>query len=116
MEIAIPLLQSHATLHSLEVVEHRFRLDTDHPTRAADLGVPRAAIVRDRQRHFGPPSQIVMEAEVQTLEEADLAGVADRVPGRECLKPDIDTDDSADAGECPKIDRLRDSSFDPPDG
>ena len=114
LETAIPCLQRETALDCLKVVEDRLGFDTHDPIAGPDQRIPGAAVVRDRDRDLRAPSKAGMEPAPQPIEQADMAGVADRISGGERMEPDVATNDRAQASERSDVDAFRDAVLDPP--
>jgi hypothetical protein len=92
---AVALLSAESSLERLEVIENRLGLDRQEPGGAADHEVPRAQVAICGERDLRPTHEAGMEPNSQTLEEALLPGVPNRVSRRIAAKDEVEPDRSA---------------------
>ena len=112
---AIASLQGKAPLQGLDVVDHRFGIERELPSLAADYRVPGPEVPLDRQRHLGPPSQARMESGPESFEQPDLPGVADCIAGRVGAKSDLQTHDGAKGSDILRREVAEHAPFEAPD-
>lgn len=77
--------------------------------KSADPPIPPALITWDRERHFGPKHEPVVETSGQSSEKLALGDVPYRVDSRVRSNPNLEANDRADSCELPDA-RIRDEA------
>lgn len=94
----VPQLVPEASLEGLAVGDLRLGLDPGAPWRrlpSGDLGVPRAEIAVDRERHLGSPAERRMKSRPETLQKRQLRPIPNRISGRVGADRQVEPDDGA---------------------
>ena len=112
---AVSPLQVELPLQRLKVLEHRFGLHGKAPAVAVDHSVPCPEVTFDRESHLGRPADASREPHSESLEQALLSGIPDRITGRVRPKPDIQPDHCRHRSQEPDVDRLRPARLEPSD-
>jgi hypothetical protein len=102
IELAVPSLQTQASVHRLEISDPRLCFYPDHKPEAGDRRIPRTTVARHRQGHLRSPSEVAMDSRVEAPQQHDVCGVSDRVASRKQAQRCLETDcrsDLADGGE-----------------
>ncbi len=79
----VPELQHHPPFGRLQVSEPRLGLERIVSPVSIEYGVPSAGVRSTQERHLGPPSDRLREADADTIEEPHLCDVPNRVSVRE---------------------------------
>ena len=98
----VPQLVPEASLEGLAVGDPRLGLDTGAPSHrlsSGDLGVPRAQIAVDRERHLGSPAKRRMESRPESLQKSQLRPIPNRIAGRIGAESEIEPDHGTRSSE-----------------
>lgn len=112
----VPNLECEPPLERLPVAEPGLGLDPGAPRlrlASADLGVPRAEITVDRQRHLGPPTESGVEPPAKSLEQRELRPIADRIASRIGPDREVEPDDRTPSTELGDRDSVQLTALEP---
>ena len=113
VDAPVPQLEREASLESLEIARSRLGFDTNPPSRAADMSVPRPKVARDRERDLRAPAKRAVEAPPEPAQDRHVGAVADRLARGICTRRQFEPDDREEPAEHRDRDARREAALNP---